>query len=167
MFRSNLISADHFASSPETFQTALTSCGTLGGGVIQISQSFTLTSAVTVPAGTVIVGRGPGVAAITLNSGGITLSGQFAGLEYVYLIGAAGFTGTLVNFAANGCTLRECNIDFSAVSDVSTNIAVNMNLANNRMYRCYMKIGANINKIGIRYQSGAVGPNTDVDTMFY
>lgn len=168
MIRSNLLAADHFATSQETFQTALTSCGSLGGGIIQIAQAFTLTSVASIPANTVIVGRGPGVAAITVSAGSpITLNGQFAGIEYCYFIAAAGFAGTLINFNANGCTLRECNVDFSAVTDVASNIGVNMNLANNRMYRCYMKLGTNVNKIGIRYQSGAAGPNTDIDTMFY
>ena len=88
-------------------------------------------------------------------------------MDYVSIIAQSGFAGTMVAFNASNCTMKECYIDMAATTDVATNIGVNLNQANSRVYRNYIHTGSpSVNKIGINYQLGATGPNTDIDTIF-
>lgn len=161
---------DHFASSEATLNSAITACSAAGGGVILVTAPFSITGSINIPANTKLIGRGPGINKITMVNGSfVALNGQFASMEHVTLVAQAGFAGLMVVCGnANGCTMRECNIDMTNMTDVNTNIGVSMNFTNCRMYRNYIKMGSPlVNKIGISYQVGATGPNTDMDTLFY
>lgn len=160
---------DHFASSESTLDSAIASCLAAGGGIILITAAFSITGVKVIPPNTKILGRGQGINKITMVNGSqIQMSGQFCYMEYVTLLAQAGFAGTMVSITGNGATMRECNIDQTNQTDVATNIAVSLGGTNNRLYRNFIKQGTPIvNKIGINYLTGATGPNTDVDTLFY
>ena len=161
--------ADHFASSQATLQSAIASCSVAGGGIILITAPFSVSTTIAIPANTKLLGRGPGVNQLTMVNGSLlTLGGTFASMQSVAVVAQSGFAGTMVAFNASNCNMRECYFDISACTDVATNIAVNLNQSNSRMYNCGIHLGSpSVNKIGINYQTGATGPNTDVDTIFY
>lgn len=160
---------DHFASSEATLDSSLSACSSAGGGIILITAPFSITGVKVIPANTKIIGRGPGINKITMINGSqIQMSAAFSYLEFVSLLAQSGFAGTMVSITGNGGTVRECTIDQTNQTDVITNIGVLIGGTNNRLYRNFVKQGSPIvNKIGMSYQVGATGPNTDVDTLFY
>ena len=85
-------------------------------------------------------------------------------MDNVQLIADSLFTGTMCFISNQGVTVKECNFDMTACTNVATNIAINMNGSHNRMYRNYIR-GTSGNKVGIFYAGST--DLSDVDTLFY
>jgi hypothetical protein len=169
---------EFFVSSAAALQTAITSLNSVGGGVILITGPFSISTQITVNSGIKILGRGMGQIAgegsgssknpITfLNGGGLILQDDCE-LANIDMIANSAFTGTMIHInaltAQGKSQLTNCFIDFTAPSNVNTNIAVKIDGNWNRLWECTINGVGTSNKIGIYYNTGT--NNADVDTNY-
>lgn len=168
---------EFFVASQVALQTAITSLNSVGGGVILITGPFNVSSAISIPNNIKILGRGQGqvVAGGATSKNAITFlnGGQFnlannCELANLDLIADSAFTGTMIhmnNSTTSGKSqLTNCFIDFTAPSNVNTNIAVQIDGSWNRLFECSINGVAATSKIGIVYNTGT--NNADVDTSY-
>jgi hypothetical protein len=169
---------EFFVASQTALQTAITDLAAIGGGVILITAPFSISSAITLSNGIKILGRGVGQLvggggsssknAITFLNGGSFIMQDNCELANLDMIANSAFTGTMIhinNATSSGKSqLTDCFIDFTAPSNVNTNIAVKIDGNWNRLWECTINGVSSSNKIGIVYNTGT--NNADVDTNY-
>ena len=169
---------EFFVASQVALQTAITDLAALGGGVILITAPFNISSAITISNGIKLLGRGTGQEvggggsssknALTFLNGGSLILQDNCELANLDMIANSAFTGTMIhinNATASGKSLlTNCFIDFTAPSNVNTNIAVKIDGNWNRLWQCTINGVTSSNKIGIVYNTGS--NNADVDTNY-
>lgn len=151
------------AASQADLTTALTACAAGGGGVVVITGSFTLGSALSVPANTVVQGR-RGAAVLTLGaSGTLTLLNQ-SELRDVNLTAGTTGSGTLVTVSGTGCVVRGCT--FTQPSGSSGTSLAYTGSGNRSYNNAFYGVSGSSTATGISYGASAVS-NQDDSSVFF
>jgi hypothetical protein len=117
---------NYFVSTEAQLSTAITNASSGGGGVICLLQSFTITSAHTIPANTVLQGRG-GATILTLSSSGALTLADFACMRDVFLTTALS-SGNMLSLPNNYSKVRDCQFTCPTTSTVNCiNVTGNAN----------------------------------------
>ena len=129
---------------------AVAACSVAGGGVIVVLQSFALSAPITLPAGTLLLGRRGGATIQIGTSGSLTLA-DTSELRDLSIAATSAGSGTLVNANGNACVIRSCSFTQPAAS-TGTCVAVRGN--SNRLYNNVFSGVTTAAATGINYISG-------------
>lgn len=159
-----------FVNSQAALQAAVSQATVNGGGVILvIDQTVNITTPITIPPNTILLGRGMGINKITVSNGGQLILSSFASIEHCFIEASAGFTGVMISTNGTRARIEKSNLKFDLPTNVATNIAVQANASEGRFIGNQVQgvIGASL-RIGFDYTPpGFVGAcNIDVDTIF-
>ena len=130
---------------------AVAGCLAAGGGVIVVLQTFVLNAAVTVPAGTLLIGR-KGGAVVQVGASGSLLLADTAELRDLAVTATSTGATSLVNLAGSGCVIRSCI--FSQPSG-SAGTCIAIKGSSNRLYNNIFSGVSGSNAVGISYLSGS------------
>jgi hypothetical protein len=152
---------NYFVTSSADLTTAIASATSNGGGVICLLNSFSISTAFTIPAGTKLIGRKGGAIVTVLSGGSITIA-TGAYIEDVWFTTALTTltTGMLI-LANNYSVVRGCQ--FTAPSN-STTVELLVTGNSNRIYNCVFIGVVGGTTVGIKYQSGT--SNIDDSSVF-
>lgn len=150
---------NYFCTSEADLATAISSATSNGGGVICLLNSFTVSSARVIPAGTRLIGRDGGSVITIASSGSITLS-DGGTMENVYFTTAL-TSGSMVLLTNNYSKVRDCQF---TIPIASTGQCINVTGNANRMYNNRFIGVAGEVATGINYAAGV--DNTDSESVF-
>lgn len=154
-----------FAKTQTQLQNAITTLSAGGGGVILITDAFTINSVINIGSNVKILGRGLGKNAITLLNGSGFIMGSNSELSNLSLIANAAFTGTMVSIVGDKNILMDCKLNLTGTTNVATNKAVNIQGNWNRLYNsAIVAVASPLLRIGVNFQTGA--NNAAVDTTY-
>ncbi len=149
-----------FAGTEAELATAIASAISAGGGVICLTSSFTVASAHTIPAATILTGRAGGSILTFTSSGAITLA-QGACIRDVWITTAL-TSGNLVSLANDYCEVRRCQF---TIPTNSTGSEVYVTGNGNRIYNnTFIGVQDGASGYGINYAAGV--DNADYDSIF-
>lgn len=141
--------------------TALASCAGAGGGLIAVTAGFSISTALTVPAGTIVQGRYGGTILTFIAGGSLTL-GDGAIITNLYFASALNDGSSLIKFSNQYASVKECNFAVTAGNSV---ICINMTGSANRVTSSiFSGVAGQANSIAIQYTSGI--DNSDSNSVF-
>lgn len=148
-------------STSAQLTSALALCLTNGGGLIQILQGFTVSTSMSVPANTKILGC-KGSVVLAIATGGSFTIANGAQLEDLFFSTALNDATSLILLSGNYAVIRGCR--FSPVAGNSiTCIKVTGN--SNKIHNCvFSGVVGQPSTNGIEYSTGS--DNSDLDSVF-
>lgn len=156
---------ERFVGSELQLLAALSDMTAQGGGVILVTQPFSITGTITLTANVKLMGRGK-KSMITVNGGQIILAGENAEVQDLGLTCVSGYTGNMIWIQARRCRIRNVHFDLTLAPDMAASNSIRVEQSYNRVYECTFKgTAAAVNKTAINYIAGYVD-NADVDSLF-
>ena len=149
---------NYFASTEATLASAITSAG-ISPGVIVLTGSFSISSAHTIPSGTILLGRDGGTIITVLSGGSITMLDGTSIRDIRFTTALT--SGNMLTLPNNNSKVRECRFTIPAAS---TGACVYVTGNGNRLYNCFFIGVAGEIATGIDYAGGV--DNIDQDSVF-
>jgi hypothetical protein len=158
---------EKFVTNQTELQQAISDLTALGGGIILVTKTFTISSGVVLTSGIKILGRGMNKLSSSVDSGAIKIASggyiQLADrciLDGLNIETIAGHNSYAVLVNGNYCRIRDCRINLTNSTNNSSTIGALVNGSNNRINDCAFNDVVSTNKIGVSY----VGSNNaDLD----
>jgi hypothetical protein len=151
---------EFFATTEAELATAITAASSAGGGVIGLLNSFTISSAHTLPANTILQGRSGATILTLASSGAITLS-QNSEIRDTQLTTAL-TSGSMVVASSNYAKVRGCQL---TIPTNSTGQAILVSGNANKFYsNTFIGVSGADTGYGINYSAGT--GNEDYDSVF-
>jgi hypothetical protein len=157
-----LLSVPIVAATKAELVSALATCSSNGGGIVQITTGFSINSAITIPAHTKVIGaRGAVILSIT-TGGNFTLSDGSL-LEDVYVTSSLNDSSNIVNVSGNYGIIRGCKFSPTGGNLVT---CINITGNSNKIHNCvFTGVVGQANTHGINYAAGG-NDNSDLDSVF-
>jgi hypothetical protein len=146
-------------TSEAELTTAITNATSAGGGVICLINSFSISSAHTIPVGTLLIGR-RGASVVTLTSSGSLTLADGVKMEDIWLTTAL-TSGNMLNLSNNYSVVRDCRFN---IPPTSTGSCIYVTGNSNRTYNNVFVGVAFQSAAGINFASGY--DNVDYDSVF-
>jgi hypothetical protein len=150
---------NYFVNTESDLSTAITNATSFGGGVICLMNSFTISSAHTLPTGTVLIGRKGGTI-VTVASGGSISFASGARMEDVWFTTTL-TSGSMVTIPNNYSVVRGCQF---TIPTGSTGQCISVSGNRNIMYDNTFIGVLTGTAIGINYTAGS--GNADENSIF-
>ena len=156
---------ERFAGNEAELAGALTDLAADDGGIILLTQGFTITNTHTIPANVTIVGRGY-KSTINCTTGKFLIPNVNVTFENFRIQAAGSFTGDLVAVTGNRSRMRNMIFDITNATNVNTNRCISIASSHNRLFECWFINVATTNKVGINYSTNVLHTNNaDVDSI--
>ena len=142
-----------FVASLTDLQNAIPDLSTAGGGVILITESFSIDGNISIPKNVTMMSRGEKV--LTFINGGKLTCAEGTTLKNFKIAGAAAFTNAAITLTGNRNVISNLEIDFSLTVDNIATIGIEVTGDLNRIERCKLTGFTASTRIGVDYQATA------------
>lgn len=150
-----------FVTSSADLTTAIAAAASNGGGVICLLNSFSISSAFSIPAKTLLLGRKGGSIITFLAGGQINMPNNDSDMQDVWITTAL-TTGTLCALSGSRANITRCNFTVpSAGTTICINVTGNSNFTTRSVFAGVL---APSTGVGIKYTSGS--GNVDSNCIF-